>query len=97
MSHRLKQEFVRSGMVHQILCPHTPDQIGRAERHHMSIVEIVHCLMFHSGVPNQFWVHAFQTSVYLMRPTLTFSGTVSPFFALFGTQFLILFSKNFRM
>lgn len=58
-------------MLHQISCPHTPEQNGKAERRHRSIGETGLSLLFQSGVPNQFWVHAFQTVVRLLnrRPT----------------------------
>ncbi|CAL8993855.1 unnamed protein product [Prunus brigantina] len=78
------QEFLNThGIVHQLSCPHTPQQNGIAERKHRHIVETARTFLCDSGLPHQYWIDAFQTAVYLIN-RLPISATVlSPWEQLF--------------
>ncbi|KAM1411727.1 hypothetical protein ACFXTH_024342 [Malus domestica] len=80
----LFRSFLRShGIVHQLSCPHTPEQNGCAERKHRHIVETARTLLVASHVPHIHWVEAFSTAVYLIN-RLPISGlSQSPWEILF--------------
>ena len=61
-------KFLRdSGIIHQLRCPHTPEQNGCAERKHRHLVETARTLLAASKVPHEFWVDAFATTIYLIN------------------------------
>lgn len=61
-------KFLRdNGIIHQLSCPHTPEQNGCAERKHRHMVEIARTLLVASKVPHEFWVDAFATAIYLIN------------------------------
>nr|XP_009757051.1 PREDICTED: uncharacterized protein LOC104209975 [Nicotiana sylvestris] len=72
------------GIVHQSSCVYTPQQNGRVERRHRSILDIARALRFQACVPLQFWVKCVTTIVYILNrlPTIVLKG-VSPFERLF--------------
>lgn len=47
----VRKIFEDNGTFHQISCPYTPQQNGRAERKHRHIVETGLAMLFHSHVP----------------------------------------------
>ncbi|KAM1633571.1 hypothetical protein ACFXTN_010610 [Malus domestica] len=55
------------GIIHQLTCPHTPEQNGCAERKHRHIVETARTLLAASKVPHEFWIDAFATAIYLIN------------------------------
>jgi hypothetical protein len=75
-----------SGIHHQLSCPHTPAQNGRAERKHRHVTETGLALLFHSHIPTHFWVDAFSTAAYIINrlPTPLLRGK-SPFELLNGS------------
>nr|XP_016446556.1 PREDICTED: uncharacterized protein LOC107771645 [Nicotiana tabacum] len=72
------------GIVHQRSCVYTPQQNGRVDRRHRSILDIARALRFQACVPLQFWVECVTTIVYILNrlPTIVLKG-VSPFERLF--------------
>lgn len=74
VSEKLKAHFGKKGILHQLTCPHTPEQAGVVERRHRSIVEIGLTQLFHSRLPATNWNESFQTAVYLLKslPTKVF-------------------------
>lgn len=62
-STNLKTHLEMCGIIHQLSCPHTPQQNGVVERKHRHIVETGLSLLFHSNVPMRYWVDAFCTVV----------------------------------
>jgi hypothetical protein len=67
-----------------VLCPHTHQQNGSAERKHRHIVETGLALLAHAFVPLKFWDEAFLTATYLINrmPTRVIDNT-SPIERLF--------------
>ena len=54
------QAFCSSnGILHQISCPHTPQQNGVFERKHRHIVETGLSLLYKSNLPYNYWSYAF--------------------------------------
>ncbi|PRQ55232.1 putative RNA-directed DNA polymerase [Rosa chinensis] len=64
------------GIQQRFSCPHTPQQNGLAERKHRHIATMTRTLLLTSGVPQNLWVEATLTSVYLINllPTLFLLG-----------------------
>ncbi|KZV57610.1 hypothetical protein F511_03070 [Dorcoceras hygrometricum] len=80
---RLSSHFQAEGIVHQISCPHTPEQSGMVERRHRIIRELGMSMLFHCGAPLYLWVEAFATAVFLInRLPSTSLDTDTPFFKL---------------
>ena len=59
--------LTQAGIQQRISCPHTPQQNGMAERKHKHLTELGLTMMFHVRVPQQFWVEAFFTAVFLIN------------------------------
>lgn len=85
LSHQFKNHLSQHGILHNVSRSHTPAQNGLVDR---SIVETGLSLLFHSKVPNDFWLQSFQTVVHLInrRPTSVLPNNVSPYFALYGRE-----------
>ena len=79
-SNRFQAQLHTSGIHHQLSCPQTPAQNGRAERKHRHVTETGLALLFHSHIPTHFWVDAFSTAAYIINrlPTPLLRGK-SPF------------------
>ena len=73
-----------NGIVHQLTVPYNPAQNGVAERMNRTVMESARAMMSHSNLPNQFWVEAVNTSVYIRNrcPTSALDG-VTPYECLF--------------
>lgn len=99
-STKLKRHLEQCGTLHQFTCPYTPQQAGKVERCHRSIVEIGLTQLFHSRLPPLIWNVSFQTSMYLNRflhffarqaiPIWVFTQDVSSLFCLQGFRMLFL-------
>ena len=84
-SNRFQSHLQQFGIHHQMSCPYTPSQNGRAERKHRHVTETGLALLFHSHVPPRYWVDAFSTATYIInRLPLPVLGGLSPFEVLFG-------------
>lgn len=68
---RLNRYFTRSGIIHQVTCPHTSKQNRIVERKHRHIVETVIALLVQSSVPVCFWDEAFLAACYLINRMLS--------------------------
>jgi hypothetical protein len=53
--------------MHQLSCPQTPQQNGIAERKHRHLVETGLALLSHSHLSQNYWVEAFNTSIFLIN------------------------------
>ncbi|KAM0053129.1 putative RNA-directed DNA polymerase [Helianthus debilis subsp. tardiflorus] len=84
ISHRVRKLFEQNGTLHRLSCPHTPQQNGRVERKHRSVVETGLAMLFNSNVPASYWVEAFSSAVFILNrlPTRVLGGK-SPFEMLF--------------
>lgn len=76
-----------SSIHHQLSCPYTPAQNGRAERKHRHVTETGLALLFHSHTSPRFWVDAFSTAAYIINHLPTpLLGDKSPFELLYGSS-----------
>ncbi|PKU76837.1 Retrovirus-related Pol polyprotein from transposon TNT 1-94 [Dendrobium catenatum] len=55
------------GILHQISCPHTPEQNGLAERKHRHLLDITRTLLHAANLPDKFWLEAIATANYLIN------------------------------
>ncbi|PKU86178.1 Retrovirus-related Pol polyprotein from transposon TNT 1-94 [Dendrobium catenatum] len=84
-SKQFQSLLATSGIVHQLTCPYTPEQNGLAERKHRHIIETTRALLFHSNIPQKFWIHAVQTVVHLINRLPSLSNKLSsPYQMLFN-------------
>lgn len=79
MSLKFKEFLNHKGIIHQISCPHTPEQNGISERKNRHLRETV-TLLQKASLPPLFWYHAYAIATYLINrmPTPTLH-MVSPF------------------
>ncbi|KAJ4746261.1 Gag/pol [Rhynchospora pubera] len=72
-------------IVHQITCPHTPEQNGVAERKNRHIVELSLAVINHGSLPLTLWDEVFASVVYLINrlPPSHHSSLASPYESLF--------------
>lgn len=65
-----KNDVVRNylnnkGVIHRLTVPRTPQQNGRAERLNQTLLNVIRCLLLHSGLPNGFWAEALFAANYI--------------------------------
>ncbi|GAB2274241.1 hypothetical protein Dimus_039074 [Dionaea muscipula] len=73
--------LISQGITHRRSCTHIHQQNGSVERKHRHIVESGLALMAHAGMPQQFWIDAFRTAVFLInRLQSLVTQKMSPFF-----------------
>lgn len=76
--------FAKHGILHQTTCPYTPQQNGRVERRHRTLLEMTRALKFQSCFPDSFWEYCLLTSTYLInRRPASVLRNVSPYEKLF--------------
>ena len=77
----------KSGIIHRISCPYTPQQNGFAERKHRHVVETGLTLLAQSFLPQKFWDDAFAIAVHLInRMPSKVIKNLSPFEKLFSKK-----------
>ena len=75
------------GITHQTTVPYCPEQNGIAERMNRTLVEAARSMMFHAGMPKQFWAEAIHTAAYVHNRSPTSSlKEVTPFERFFGQK-----------
>ena len=62
-----KSYLQSQGICHQVSCPHTPEQNGRAERKIRDLVEIGLALSAQASLPLKYWMQPFQMAAYLIN------------------------------
>lgn len=55
------------GIKRHMICAHTLQQNGLAERMNMTLMEKVGCFLVESGLEEQFWAEAVSTSAYVIN------------------------------
>lgn len=55
------------GIRQHITPPYTPEHNGIAERANRTIMDMVRCMMFESGIGKEFWEHAALTAVHIIN------------------------------
>jgi histone deacetylase 1/2 len=85
MSTKFKDFLTTQGIMHQVSCPHTPEQNGISERKNRHIRETAVTMIQTASVSSHFWYHACALATYLINrmptPVLDMS---SPFEKLYN-------------
>ena len=55
------------GILHQLSCPHTPQQNGVAKRKHIHLIQCALTLLFESHLPISYWSYAVSTATHLIN------------------------------
>lgn len=64
------EEYIRNkGIIHQLTQRYTPEQNGKIERQHRTLLERVRALKFQSGAPDCFWPEMVKFAAYCMNIT----------------------------
>lgn len=94
-NHSFRNHLINFGIRHQMSCPYTPSQNGRAKHKHYYITGTGLATLFYSHVPLKFWIDAFSTTISMINwlPTPTLDG-LSPYKILYGKH---LTYSNFRL
>jgi transposase InsO family protein len=66
-SNQFNQFCVSKGMIHQVSCPHTPQQNGVAERKHKHLVQCALALLSQSNLAMSYWSYAIFTVAHLIN------------------------------
>ncbi|KAJ4767348.1 polyprotein [Rhynchospora pubera] len=75
-------------IVHQLTCPHTPEQNGVSERKNRHILELSLAIINHGCIPLVLWDEIFASTVFLINrlPPSANASIVSPFELLFSKK-----------
>uniref|UniRef100_A0A2N9I242 Integrase catalytic domain-containing protein n=1 Tax=Fagus sylvatica TaxID=28930 RepID=A0A2N9I242_FAGSY len=95
-SNQFNQFCASKGMIHQVSCPHTPQQNGVAERKHRHLVQCALALLSQSTLPMSYWSYAISTAAHLINklPTPNLSNK-SPWETLYHTLPDFTYLKTF--
>lgn len=81
----LTKYFQDSGIIHETLCVHTPQQNGRAERKHRHILNIARALRFQAHLPIEYWGECVLASGHIINRTPSaLLDNKTPFEKLYG-------------
>jgi transposase InsO family protein len=67
LNSKLLKFFQDNGILHETICPGTPQQNGVAERKNRHILETTRALLIGAHIPQHYWVEAVTYAVYLMN------------------------------
>jgi transposase InsO family protein len=95
-SNQFNQFCASKGIIHQVSCPHTPQQNGVAERKHRHLVQCALALLSQSTLPMSYWSYAISTAAHLINklPTPNLSNK-SPWETLYHTLPDFTYLKTF--
>jgi transposase InsO family protein len=95
-SNQFNQFCASKDMIHQVSCPHTPQQNGVAERKHRHLVQCALALLSQSTLPMSYWSYAISTAAHLINklPTPNLSNK-SPWETLYHTLPDFTYLKTF--
>ena len=75
----------KNGIMQQFTVPHTPQQIGVAERKNRTLVECAQSMLKRKGLSNSFWAESINTTAYLKNRSPTkYLEHKTPFEAFYG-------------
>uniref|UniRef100_A0A2N9GCI3 Integrase catalytic domain-containing protein n=1 Tax=Fagus sylvatica TaxID=28930 RepID=A0A2N9GCI3_FAGSY len=84
LSTPFNQFCLSKGILHQLSCPHTPQQNGVAERKHRHLVQCALALLSQSKLPMSYWSYAVSTAAHLINKLPTPNlGNQSPWETLY--------------
>ena len=86
-SKAFKDYLKEHGILHQTTVPYNPEQNGTAERMNRTLLEAARSMMYHAGMPKEFWAEAVNTAAYTRNRSPTNSlNNATPFECLFNRK-----------
>ncbi len=77
-SNAFNQFCANKGIIHQLSCPHTPQQNGVAERKHKHLIQCALAILSESKLPISYWSHAVSTATHIINrlptPNLSYNN-----------------------
>uniref|UniRef100_A0A2N9G021 Integrase catalytic domain-containing protein n=1 Tax=Fagus sylvatica TaxID=28930 RepID=A0A2N9G021_FAGSY len=77
-SNAFNQFCANKGIIHQLSCPHTPQQNGVAERKHKHLIQCALAILSESKLPMSYWSHAVSTATHIINrlptPNLSYNN-----------------------
>jgi transposase InsO family protein len=67
ISNEFNQFCANKGIIHQLSCPHTPQQNGTIERKHRHLIQCALALLSESTLPMSYWSYAVSTATHLIN------------------------------
>lgn len=67
INHQVKKLFPENGTHHQLSCPYSPQQNGRAERKHRHVTDTGLAMLFGANVPASRWADSFTFFVHIIN------------------------------
>ena len=74
----LSEWCARKGIVHQLTCPHTPEQNGKAERLNRTLLDKVRAMLREAQLGNEWWGEAVLTANYLRNRSPAAGKALTP-------------------
>lgn len=86
LSHDLRDNLQRQGIIFQHTTPYTPEQNGVAERKNRYLVEAVRTMLVDAKLPPTYWGEAVMTATYVQNRLPTRSTTMTPYQLWYDTK-----------
>jgi transposase InsO family protein len=67
ISNEFNHFCANKGIIHQLSCPHTPQQNGTAKRKHRHLIPCALALLSKSKLPMSYWSYAVSTATHLIN------------------------------
>uniref|UniRef100_A0A2N9HE34 Integrase catalytic domain-containing protein n=1 Tax=Fagus sylvatica TaxID=28930 RepID=A0A2N9HE34_FAGSY len=67
ISNEFNQFCANKGIIHQLSCPHTPQQNGTVERKHKHLIQCALALLSESTLPMSYWFYVVSTATHLIN------------------------------
>jgi hypothetical protein len=98
MNDKFTTQFDKCGILHRRTVPGCPSQNGKAERINQTLLNVVRCLLYRSGVPLYFWAEALQTATFLrnLSPSTSVDNQI-PFELWHGAEVTLKFLKRLKI
>ncbi|OWZ09602.1 Copia type Polyprotein [Phytophthora megakarya] len=81
----MQRWYKEKGIVHTKVGPKA-SQLNMVERTHQTLIGMVKSMMYQSGLPKSFWVHALETAVYVKNRVFCKGAGRTPYELMYGSK-----------